>query len=1058
MSGAPSRLHEARGRPEPDERRALRLVVAALVIPLAAFAVQSLLWGTIGPFVWFLFYPAVFVSSWIGGLPGGLGATCVSTLLVWWAFIPPRYAFAKEELRYLLSAAVFVIMGVVFSTFHERLRKALGSARTANGRLQSANDEITALYERTKELDELKSRFFANVSHELRTPLALILGPTEQLLAAADTSDAVRRPLAVVARNARTLLRHVNDLLDASKLEAGGMKPEYADIDVARLLRLVASHFELLAQEKAVALRVEAPPELRAQVDAEKVRRVALNLLSNAFKFTPNGGRVRASLREGAPGRVVLEVSDSGPGIPADKREAVFERFRQLEGGATRRFGGTGLGLSIARDFVTLLGGTVRVTDAPEGGSLFVVELPRAAPEGASVRPAVDEGAVGAEEARQAVEELSARPRDEALPATCAAGKDALVLVVEDNPEMNRFICESLADRYRVASAFDGQDGLAKALALLPDVILSDVMMPLMSGDELLREVRARPELEATRVILLTAKADDELRVRLLREGAQDYVTKPFAVEELRARVANHVAQRRAEQRSRMLADRLESVARAMAAVSEAVGGLPKQSVSAVLKTITTQAQLLTGAEYAAIGLGTDRPRPLDPLGCAVPGSEHAAQLGRPMTSHLEVPIPFRGESPGKLYLANKRGAEEFDEEDRRLVEMLAARAGVAIETARLYQAEGLERAWLQTVIDQMPDGVLLMDAQGNVTTQSRSLQRLGLDVGALDPVVKPVALDLRFPSGAPVPREELPNVRALKHGEPTRAQEYVLRLRTGRLVPVEVTAAPVCDRGGEVIGATMIVRDVTPQKNLERLREEWTSVVAHDLRQPVAVIAASAQLLARARNASGTDATARSIERIGSAAQRLQRMIDDLLDASRIEARRLSVRRRAVDLAALVTEVVERLPKVARRCTLEFDEAAPRVVLADPDRIEQVLDNLLSNAAKYGTPGTPIAIRLASRGDEFEVTVSNEGPGIPPDELPRLFNRFARAKGAQADAVQGLGLGLYISRALIEAHGGRMWAESEPGHTTHFHFTLARAPTEWDRRSDDSGEPASPG
>ncbi|MDI1483449.1 ATP-binding protein [Polyangium sp. y55x31] len=427
----------------------------------------------------------------------------------------------------------------------------------ANRQLVRANEEITRLYEKTKELDRLKSEFFASVSHELRTPLALILGPTQRLLDVPEISPALRRDLEVIERNARTLHHHVDDLLDVAKIDAGRMTIDYCEIDLARLTRFVASHFEVLAKEKDIAFTVETEGALWAEVDAEKMQRVLLNLLSNAFKFTPAGGRIRVSLRRPSEDRIVIEVADSGPGVPVDKREAVFERFRQLDGGATRRFGGTGLGLAIARDFIALHHGAISVSEAPEGGASFTVDLPRRAPPDAVVRSrAADVPAV----VSQAAFELHGGPPVEVV----GEPGGALVLVVEDNREMSAFILESLASEHRVVAAFDGAEGLQKALELKPDLILSDIMMPKLSGDALVRAIRSHRELDRTPIVLLTAKSDDELRVKLLREGAQDYITKPFAVDELRARVDNLIAGKRG----------IEAQARLAALVEQAPDGI----------------------------------------------------------------------------------------------------------------------------------------------------------------------------------------------------------------------------------------------------------------------------------------------------------------------------------------------------------------------------------------------------------------------------------------------------------------------------------------------------
>jgi PAS domain S-box-containing protein len=406
------------------------------------------------------------------------------------------------------------------------------------------SEEIARLYIRNQELDRLKTEFFANISHELRTPLALILGPVRKWLAGGELNGAERRDLELVERNARLLLRQVNDLLDLSKLDAGKMRAEYAGADLARLGRLVASNFESLASELGLRYEVEIPGSLSAQFDPAKIERVLLNLLSNAFKFTPGGGRVRFAMRK-ADDHAVVEVEDSGPGILPHLREIIFERFRQLESGTNRQFGGTGLGLSIAKQFVSLHDGSITVGEGADGsGSLFRVELPLLAREASQVQATVEE--FDTEAARQAAKELAVRTPTQPATGGALAENAPTVLVVEDNPDMNAFLAETLSASYRVVAAFDGREGLERAVELRPELILCDIMMPGMSGDQMIRELRQRPELDDVPIVVLTAKADDQLLAQLLKEGAQDYLQKPFAAEQLLAKLERLIADRRA--------------------------------------------------------------------------------------------------------------------------------------------------------------------------------------------------------------------------------------------------------------------------------------------------------------------------------------------------------------------------------------------------------------------------------------------------------------------------------------------------------------------------------
>lgn len=496
---------------------------------------------------------------------GSFIIACASThFMDVWTLWHPTYWLAG--LLKVVTAIASVTTASILPFLVPQALALVESAKLSEERrshLETANYKLEALNEQLKEVDKLKTQFFANVSHELRTPLALILGPTEKLLKQDDLAENHRHDLEIVDRNARLLLKQVNDLLDVSKLEAGRMALNYTQVDLTQLIRLTAANFDGLAQEKQINFTINAPESLSAQVDAAKVQRVLLNLLSNAFKFSPDGGRVDMrlslvnsplSLEESNrpttnnPGQMTncarITISDTGKGIAPEFLPFIFERFSQGEGGTTRRFGGTGLGLAIAKEFVELQGGTISVCNAPAGGAQFTVELPLMAPANVDVTTSITESIQIEEMANLMVEELRIVSQNQPASREDGTGKP-LVLVVEDNPEMNQFIASTLASEYHTTTAANGQEGFEKAIALQPDLILSDVMMPYLSGDQLVQQLRTHPELDMTPIVMLTAKTDDELRVQMLRQGAQDYLMKPFSVEELKARVGNLIAIKR---------------------------------------------------------------------------------------------------------------------------------------------------------------------------------------------------------------------------------------------------------------------------------------------------------------------------------------------------------------------------------------------------------------------------------------------------------------------------------------------------------------------------------
>ena len=432
-----------------------------------------------------------------------------------------------------------------------RLRDARLSARAIalervvderTGTLRERERELADRNAQLQSLDHAKTRFFANVSHELRTPLTLTIGPLEDLRARADGDPQVERWLDIALRNSRRLLRLVNQILDVAKLDAGAMQLAPRQLDLAPFSRGVVSAFASVADRKGIRLTIDAPESLQGTFDGDAVEKILTNLLSNAIKFTPSGGVVQVALAAQDTGARII-VSDTGPGIPPDQINRVFERFYQVDESTTRTQPGTGIGLSLVKELAELHGGSIAVESA-RGETTFTAIVPSLAPRNGSV---VSHTAVATDAGRLTSLATDEQPVNGAAPPDAALPTDDVptLLIVDDSADLRRYIRDHFSTQFRVIEASDGAEGIALARQHLPDVVLSDVMMPGTDGHELVRALRESAETDFLSIVLLTAQAEGEQRLEGLEGGADDYIVKPFEMRELDVRVRNLTASRR---------------------------------------------------------------------------------------------------------------------------------------------------------------------------------------------------------------------------------------------------------------------------------------------------------------------------------------------------------------------------------------------------------------------------------------------------------------------------------------------------------------------------------
>ena len=454
-----------------------------------------------------------------------------------------------------LAAAALIFRGYLIKVkLNETLAKTNGELKRLNVELGEKNGELKRLNEEVLELTHSRLVFFTNISHELRTPLTLIADPVEMLLEDSGIKGKSRELLKMVQRNALALQQLVSNILDFRKIQNGKMELKLYRFDIVKTLTMWVGDFQLTAERKQIRLHLDVD-DLKGShemiADQEKISRIVFNLLSNALKYTPAGGEIFVSLKdEGANLR--LDVKDTGKGISQDEADKIFERFFQAKGAAS----GTGIGLALVKSFVELHHGEARVESEPGKGSDFIVVIPREQEGDSQVIhndvDIVDNSAnASASDGKNVVDESvlqyiddGDRSRGKVQQLVSENTNRPTVLVIDDNTDIRQYERTLLQDEYIVLEAADGKEGLAVALKEVPDLVICDVMMPVMDGLEFTKQLKTNTATSHIPVIMLTAKNLEEHRAEGYEHGADSYITKPFHSKVLLARIENLLRQR----------------------------------------------------------------------------------------------------------------------------------------------------------------------------------------------------------------------------------------------------------------------------------------------------------------------------------------------------------------------------------------------------------------------------------------------------------------------------------------------------------------------------------
>lgn len=393
--------------------------------------------------------------------------------------------------------------------------------------------------ERLKELNDAKSRFYTNITHEFRTPLTVIMGMTD--LIRDDPGRWLAPGAEKIQKNASVLLNHINQLLDLAKLESGMMPVKMICADIISYIRYIIGLYETNAQNKAIELEYRPGIEdTMMDFDPDKLTMIVSNLLLNAIKFTPEGGKVLVTTRIQGNNKFTILVRDTGPGIPKEKINRIFDRFYRVEEGPNSYHPGTGLGLSLVKELVKLLGGEIDVESDKGKGSAFNITLPitRQQPHTSLKEYDLCQEPVSHD---YLIQQAAFLPGSEQIDDS-----KPLLLVVEDNMDVNQYLHSLLERDYHILFATDGTEGLEKALQHIPDIILSDIMMKGMDGISMLDRLKNDLRTSHIPIIMLTAKADIRSRIEGLERGADAYITKPFRQDELRTQMVSLLESRKA--------------------------------------------------------------------------------------------------------------------------------------------------------------------------------------------------------------------------------------------------------------------------------------------------------------------------------------------------------------------------------------------------------------------------------------------------------------------------------------------------------------------------------
>ncbi|MBE9583264.1 response regulator [Mucilaginibacter sp. JRF] len=890
------------------------------------------------------------------------------------------------------------------------------------------------------EIDRSKTAFFSNVSHEFRTPLTLMLGPLEDLLNRATLSEDIKAPIESTHRNALRLLKLVNNLLDYSRVEAGRTQAAYQQADLPVLTTDLASSFRSIIEKAGMQLDVHTGQlDTPAYVDRQMWEKIVLNLLSNAFKYTLQGIIGVTLFQENK--HVVLQVKDTGVGIPEKELPHMFERFHRVENSAGRTHEGSGIGLSLVHELVHLHGGEISVESTEGAGSIFTVKIPLGKthlPQDhvLEVAKEIDSSALKGAFIQEAFSLLQEETQSQhsgtngSAPGSITAhqdftiSKETRILIVDDNADMRAYLNRLLEPYFTTVIAMNGADALNKIHEQKPDLVLSDIMMPVMDGKAMLEHLRKSTDTQRLPVIFLSARAGEEARIDGLEAGADDYLVKPFSAAELltkiRAQIKISKTRTHAEQQLRSLLTE--------APVAISIYRTPEHII-----------------EFA-------NNRMLQYWGFTAPES-----FGRPLLELLPVlkqqgftEIMKNVYETGERFVSTdqpvrltKSGKEEITyihltieplrNEDQLITGLIAVAADV---TGQVIAHQELAK---------VTDTLKLSLEAANLGTWRTDWGTDNLFVSDIARSIHgiPLGTDLSFNAtlDVVVPEHRDRFVKAIQDAVDTKgrfSEDYQIQPFDGsKRRWLNSTGKVELDKQGEVAGVIGTILDITESKEDSQRKDDFIGMVSHELKTPLTSLKGYTQLLQVNARRNDDNFAKEKLDKVNAQIGKMTNLITGFLHVSRFEAGKIHLNKTNFDLSALVEETVEEIRSSFTSHQIILSGINTITVNADRDKISSVIFNLISNAIKYSPNGNDVNIDINNNGKEAIIGVRDNGMGIKPEDQQKLFDRYYRVENSQMRNIGGFGIGLYLSAEIIKRHNGSIWVESEFGKGAEFLFTL---------------------